>query len=281
MAQDIPEQLPRQLAVLAAPEEAARALGRVARHRRWLDAPEQPADPPIGIDRIAGATVVADALARGAGWMGPDLAARLAEAYRIPLAPGRMAMSSDAVAAVAGGLGGPVAVKAVAPGLTHKTEHGAVALGLQTPEEARQAADQLQQRLGSDGFDVTGFLVQAMVAGGVELLVGAVSDPTFGAVVACGAGGTTAELWHDVQVRLAPVGRATARQMLRELQCFPLLRGWRGAPRARIPAVEDVVRRIAALAADRPEIAEIECNPLLATPAGAVAVDLRVRVSAP
>ena len=128
---------------------------------------------------------------------------------------------------------------------------------------------------------MTGFLVQAMVAGGVELLVGAVSDPTFGAVVACGAGGTTAELWHDVQVRLAPVGRATARQMLRELQCFPLLRGWRGAPRARIAAVEDVVRRIAALAADRPEIAEIECNPLLATPAGAVAVDLRVRVSAP
>jgi hypothetical protein len=117
-----------------------------------------------------------------------------------------------------------------------------------------------------------------MVVGGVELLVGAVSDPVFGPVVACGAGGTTAELWHDVQVRLAPIGRLGAAEMLRALRCFPLLNGWRGAPRAKLRAVEDVIRRMAALVVDRPEIAEIECNPLIATPAGAVAVDLRVRL---
>jgi acyl-CoA synthetase (NDP forming) len=120
-----------------------------------------------------------------------------------------------------------------------------------------------------------------MVAGGVELLVGAMSHPTFGPVIACGAGGTTAELWGDVQVRLAPVGRRTAAEMVRALRCFPLLRGWRGAPAAKVAAVEDVVRRLATLAADRPEVAEVECNPLLARPDGAVAVDLRVRVEEP
>jgi acyl-CoA synthetase (NDP forming)/GNAT superfamily N-acetyltransferase len=281
LAQDVPAGLPRQAAVLATPEDAARALGRVARHRAWLGTPDAADAPPARIDRLAAAAIVARALRDGPGWMDPGAAAELATAYGIPLAPGRVAADADDVAARAAELGGPVAVKAIAPGLSHKTEHGAVALGLGEPGAAASAARRLASRLAADGFDVRGFLVQQMVSGGVELLVGAVSDPTFGPVVACGAGGTTAELWHDIQVRLAPVSRRTAADMIRALHCFPLLSGWRGAPRARLGAVEDVVRRMAALAADRPEIAEVECNPLLAGPAGAVAVDLRVRLVAP
>ncbi|MBI5105273.1 MAG: acetate--CoA ligase family protein, partial [Solirubrobacterales bacterium] len=175
---------------------------------------------------------------------------------------------------------GPLAVKAIAPGMTHKTEHGAVRLGLATPAAAQEAAAALHGSLTAAGFDVTGFLVQQMVAGGVELLVGAMSHETFGPIVVCGAGGVTAELWGDVQVRLAPVARRTATEMVSSLRVAPLLRGWRGAPRAKPGAVEDVVRRMGFLVADRPEVAEAELNPLLATAAGAVAVDLRVRVAA-
>jgi acyl-CoA synthetase (NDP forming) len=281
LAQETPAGLADQVAVLATPEDAARALGRVAGHARHLarraDSPARPAR----IDRVAGAAVIAEALERGGGWLEPDLAAGLARAYGIPLAPALIALSIDDVDEAAGRLDGPVAVKAIARGVTHKTEHGAVRLGLATPAAAHRAAIDLDGRLRRDGLDVTGFLVQEMVSGGVELLVGAMSHPTFGPIVVCGAGGTTAELWGDVQVRLAPVGRHTAAAMVRGLRCSALLRGWRGAPSAKTGAVEDVVRRMAALVVDRPEIAEVECNPLLATPLGAVAVDLRVRLEAP
>jgi acetate---CoA ligase (ADP-forming) len=124
-----------------------------------------------------------------------------------------------------------------------------------------------------------GFLVQRMAATGPELIVGVVGDPRFGPLVAVGAGGTTAELIGDVQVRLAPVGPRDAATMLRELRTFPLLDGFRGAPRADTRAVEDIIQRVAALAAAHPEIAELDCNPVVAGPDGAVIVDARVRLA--
>ncbi len=279
LAQEAPLGLREQLAVLDTPEDAARALGRIAAYARHITRPADPAIPPPDIDRVAGAAAVAEGLARGGGWLAPDLAMRLARAYGIPVAPAAVVGSPEEVDAAAGALDGPLAVKAIAEGLTHKTEEGAVRLGVATPAAAHAAAVDLDRRLREHGFDVSGFLVQQMVSGGVELLVGAISHPTFGPVVLCGAGGTTAELWGDVQMRLAPVGPRTAAAMVGALRVSALLRGWRGAPAAQAGAVEDVVRRMSALACDRPEIAEVECNPLLATPTGAVAVDLRVRLA--
>jgi acyl-CoA synthetase (NDP forming) len=100
----------------------------------------------------------------------------------------------------------------------------------------------------------------------------------FGPLVAVGSGGTTAELIGDVQVRLAPVGPREAGAMLRELRTFPLLDGFCGAPHADVGAVENIVARVAALAAAHPEIAELDCNPVVAGPDGAVIVDARVRL---
>ena len=118
-----------------------------------------------------------------------------------------------------------------------------------------------------------------MAPAGVELIVGVVGDPRFGPLVAVGAGGTTAELIGDVQVRLAPVGPREAAAMLRELRTFPLLDGFRGAPRVDVGAVENIVERVAALAAAHPEIAELDCNPVVAGPEGAVIVDARIRLA--
>jgi acyl-CoA synthetase (NDP forming) len=171
-----------------------------------------------------------------------------------------------------------VAIKAIAPELSQRADAGVIEFDLDSPEEAGAAADRMAERLMLEGVDVTGFIVQEMVDGGVDLLVGAINDPTFGPIIACSAGGLGTELWRDIQLRLAPVGPRTAAEMLEELQCFPLLLGWRGAPAVQLGQVHDVLRRVAALAADRPEIAELECNPLVATAEGVVAVDLRVRL---
>jgi acetate---CoA ligase (ADP-forming) len=118
-----------------------------------------------------------------------------------------------------------------------------------------------------------------MAPAGAELIVGVVGDPRFGPLVAVGAGGATAELIGDVQVRLAPVGPREAAAMLRELRTFPLLDGFRGASHADVGAVEDIITRVAALAAAHPEIAELDCNPVIAGPNGAVIVDARIRLA--
>ncbi|WP_205697070.1 bifunctional GNAT family N-acetyltransferase/acetate--CoA ligase family protein [Conexibacter sp. SYSU D00693] len=280
LAQVPPASLVERLPVLETPEDAARALGRVARWAQSRPAAGTHMARPRGIRRAAGAAVVARGLAAGAGWLDPELAGTLAHAYGIPLATARLAPTPSAVGDAARALGSAVAVKAVVPGLVHKTEHGAVRLDLRTPADAADAATDLSASLGGQGLHVAGFQVQAMVPVGVELLVGAMSHPSFGPIVLCGAGGTTAELWNDVQVHLAPVDRRTASEMLRALRSWPLLAGWRGATAVHVRAVEDVVRRMSHLVADRPEVAELECNPLVATPEGALAVDLRVRLHA-
>jgi acyl-CoA synthetase (NDP forming) len=120
-----------------------------------------------------------------------------------------------------------------------------------------------------------------MAPDGAELIVGVVGDPAFGPLVAVGAGGTTAELIRDIQVRLAPLGRREAAEMLRALRTYPLLDGYRGRPRANLAAVEDVVLRMSALAAAHPEVAELDCNPVIAGPEGALIVDARVRIAEP
>jgi acyl-CoA synthetase (NDP forming) len=119
------------------------------------------------------------------------------------------------------------------------------------------------------------------MAEGVELLTGVVADPVFGPVVVCAAGGIASEVLADRSVRLAPLGPRAAGEMLRELRAFPLLDGYRGAARCDTAAVEDVLLRLAALADAHPQVAEIECNPLVVSATGAVAVDARVRVNEP
>ncbi|HST38566.1 MAG TPA: acetate--CoA ligase family protein, partial [Conexibacter sp.] len=165
--------------------------------------------------------------------------------------------------------------------LVHRTDAGAVVTGLRTPTAVVREARAMGRRLVEAGLSVRGFVVQAMADDGVELLAGVVADPVFGPVVACAAGGTTAELQADSAVRLTPLGRRQAGELLRELRCYPLLSGFRGAPPCDVAAVEELLVRLAALADAHPEIAELECNPVAAGPDGAVVVDARARVHAP
>jgi acyl-CoA synthetase (NDP forming) len=258
-----------------------RALAHAVGHaRRRAEPPSAPPPPdPAAVD--AGSAVIARALAQGNGWLGPDDVAALLDAHGIPQAGAITVASARAAGRAAAQLGGDVALKAIAPGVLHKTEAGAVALGLRGARAAERAARRIAATLRGEGHEVGGFVVQAMVPDGVELLVGVTSDSRFGPVIACAAGGVTVELLADVAVRLAPVDAREADAMLRSLRTFPLLDGFRGAPPADLAAVTGIVVRASALAAAHPAVVELDLNPVIATGDGAVVVDARIRIEQP
>jgi acetate---CoA ligase (ADP-forming) len=264
------------------PEDAARALARAVEYATWRQRPEGhvPELPDARGDEAA--ALLADALADGPGprWLSPDEVARLLDCYGLPVAEWRLAGSPEEAGAAAAELGGPVALKAVAPRLVHKTEAHAVRLHLTGAAQVRTAATEMAAAVAAEGYAVDGFLVQRMVGEGVELLVGVVHDPSFGPVVACGAGGTAVELLKDVAVRITPLTELDAAEMVRSLATFPLLDGYRGAPRADVAALEDLLLRLSALVEAHPEIAELDCNPVKVLPDGVVVVDARVRIEA-
>jgi len=264
------------------PEDAARALVRAVEYGRWRQRPEGeiPELPEARPDEAA--ALLAAALADGPGphWLAPDEVAGLLACYGVRVAEWRLAGSPEEAAAAAAELGGRVALKGVAPGLVHKTEARAVRLGLAGAQRVRTAAIEMAESLDAAGYPVDGFLVQPMVDGGVELLVGVVHDASFGPVLACGVGGTAVELLKDVAVRITPLTDLDAAEMVRSLQTFPLLEGYRGAPKADVAALEDLLLRISALVEAHPEISELDCNPVKVLPEGAVVVDARVRVEA-
>jgi acyl-CoA synthetase (NDP forming) len=155
-----------------------------------------------------------------------------------------------------------------------------VALGLSGPTAVRRAAQEMRALFATTAqAPLRGWLVQAMAPTGIELLVGSTTDPLFGPVVACGLGGRAVELLRDVAVRLTPVTDRGAHNMLRELGAYPLLEGYRGSPAVDVAALEEVVLRIGALVEAHPEIVELDCNPVVVYPGGAVVVDARVRVA--
>ncbi len=260
------------------PEDAARALGRVIRHVDWRGRPAEkpPEFPDIRIEE--GAAIIAEALASGHEWLEMDESAPLLDCYGVAIPEWRVARDPGAAGEAAAKLGDRVALKAQGPGLLHKTEMGAVRIGLSGREEVTRAAEQMDRAITKAGAEREAFVVQAMVEGGVELLVGVVDDATFGPVLACGAGGTQAELLRDVAIRICPITRDEARKMLRSLGTFPLLTGFRGAPAADLEAIEELLLRVSAMVDAHHEIAEMDLNPVLAGTDGALAIDARIRV---
>jgi len=192
---------------------------------------------------------------------------------------GQPVSSADAAVRVAAALGGPVVVKAVSPTLAHKSELGAVRLNLRTPQEVRAAVEALAA--GPQGFNQ--FLVEAMAQGTVaELIIGLTRDAQFGHQLTLGAGGVLVELLADSVSLLLPASRAELAAALRRLRCHALLEGWRGAPAGDTEAVLDAIEavlRYAAQQADR--LIELDINPLIVLPRGAVAVDALVRLAEP
>src|SRR6185503_3329338 len=270
----------RRIPSYAFPETAAIALARATRYRQWRDRRETYPARFKDIRTDEAAAVIAAALARGEGWLTPDEVAQIFSCYGLPLIRQRVVTDVAGAAAAAAEFGGEIALKAIAPGLVHKTEAGAVRLRLQGAEAVRDAAREMNEKLTLQGHLPTGIVVQQMAKSGVEMLVGVVHDPQFGPVVACGAGGVQVELLKDVSVRLTPLSNEDASEMIRELKTYPLLKGFRGSVPCDVAALEDGLLRVSAMVEDLPQIAELDCNPFVVHDTGATILDARIRVTA-
>lgn len=262
----------------AYPEDAARSMALAVRHARWR-AREAGSVPRFeGLRSVEAAAIISKALAQDEPWLSPAHVAELFGCYGLPLTRTLVAANAEEAVAAATKLGTPIALKASAAGLVHKTDAGGVRLGLQGADAVRAAAGEIEHAVTRAGHRLDGLLVQPMAPAGIELIVGVVHDPSLGPVLACGAGGTSAELVGDVAVRITPVTDVQAHEMLKSLRTYPLLSGYRSAPGCDIAAIEDVLLRVSAMVEAHPEIVELDCNPLIAGPGGAVIVDARVRV---
>jgi len=262
------------------PEDAARAVALAARYGAWRNGPHGSVQIPPDCRPDEAAAIISQELSGESSWLAPARVAALLDCYRLPLIATQVVTDADQAAVVADDLGVPVALKAVAGGLLHKSDSGGVVLGLDGADAVRAAGAQIEASVTRAGHPLEGFVVQPMAPTGVELIVGVVHDHSFGPVLACGAGGTTAELIKDVSVGITPVTDLDASRMVRSLKTFPLLDGYRGATPCDLRAIEDVLIRVSAMVQAHPEIAELDCNPLIAGPTGATIVDARVRVGA-
>lgn len=260
------------------PETAAIALARATRYRQWRERRETSPARFENVRADEAAAIVAAALMRGEGWLTPDEVAALCSCYGLPLIEQRIVENAEDAGKAAEEFGGEVALKAIAPDLVHKTEAGAVRLHLKGADATRAAAREMSEMLSSRGHAVSGFVVQRMAGRGVEMLVGVVHDPQFGPVVACGAGGVQVELLRDVSVRITPLSKEDASDMIRELKTYPLLKGFRGSVPADVGALEDGLLRVSAMVEDIPQIAELDCNPFVVHETGATILDARIRV---
>ncbi|MEV4336435.1 acetate--CoA ligase family protein [Streptomyces sp. NPDC049590] len=202
----------------------------------------------------------------------------VAEAYGIAVPGEELARDVDEAVAAAARLGGPVVLKIVSPDILHKTEAGGVVVGVEGAERVRAAFHEIvgNARAHDAGARIEGVLVQELLPAGQEVIVGAVTDPAFGKVVAFGLGGVLVEVLKDVTFRLAPVGADEALSMLDSIRAAEILRGVRGRAGVDRRAVAEQIRRVSELVADFPGIAEVDLNPVIATPRGAVAADIRI-----
>ena len=259
----------------AFPESAAIALSRVTAYGEWRQKPVG-AIPVLQDLRSHEARALVDSvLQRGGGWLTPIETQRLMTAVGVKAATSQMTRTADDAVTAASVIGFPVALKAVGPMILHKTERQAVRLNLNSVDAVRHAALDFEQRFRGE---LTGLLVQQMVTEGVEMLVGALHDPTFGPLVVCGSGGVLVDLLADSAFRIHPLTTEDAAEMIDEIRGARLLRGYRGAPPADEAALRDVVLRVSALLSICPEIQELDLNPVKVLASGACAIDARVRV---
>ncbi len=246
------------------PREALKALA-------WnRDFPGKPrsvfaSTPPAGIDRDRAKAILSR---NGPGPLAPDHLAELLECYGIPTIPWAIARTAEEAVSAARSLGFPVVLKTAEPQVIHKTEAGAVLLGLQTEGDVRRAYENLS-RLGPK------VLVQKMAQKESEWLVGGRRDETFGPVVLAGLGGVYVEVFRETSMRIAPIDKEQARAMLNECRGVSLLRGARGRPVLDEDGLLDVVVRVSWLLYDCPRISEIDLNPIGVSQTDCFALDWR------
>jgi acyl-CoA synthetase (NDP forming)/GNAT superfamily N-acetyltransferase len=266
-----------QIPAYGYPEAAVGAMARAARYGAWRAEPrgQVPSFPDIRTEDAR--TLVREFFRAtlGGGWMPPDKTAELLRCYGISLAELTPARSEDEAVGAFEATVGPVVLKADVPGLVHKTDAGGVELDLRTEADVRRAYRALTERFGERQGQV---LVQPMIVGGTEVIVGVADDRMFGPLVVFGLGGVATEVLADHAARLTPLTDTDADRLIHSIRSAPLLLGHRGSPPADLAALRDLLLRVSRLADDLPEVIELDLNPVIARPDGAYVVDARIKV---
>ena len=228
--------------------------------------------PPYDVDRERASQIVKGAYRSGRCRLRLDEALEMLACYGIKVAKNEVVDNADAAVAAAKKIGIPVVLKLVYPDVVHKTEMGAVAVDLRTEDEIRAAFERMAK-----GKTDARVMVQEMVRGGRETIIGVTHDPNFGPLIMFGLGGIYVEVFKDVAFRLHPLTDIEASEMIREMRSYKLLEGVRGEPPADIDAIKETLLRVSQLITDFHEIKEMDINPFIVQPVGqgGVAVDAR------
>ena len=273
-----------QIPVYAFPENAARALGRIAHYARWRSTPPNHRREFDDLDSTLARALCREAMeARGSDWLTPIEASRLLASHGLIVTPAVAVRSVGEAASTAEVMGFPVVVKLNSPKVLHKTDVGGVAVNLRTPEEVTAAVTGMVQAATARGLPVDSIVVQKMIAGGLETVVGIAQDRQFGSLIGFGLGGVDVEVLEDMRFRVTPLDDVDVAELIEESRAWRLMKSHRGRPAADRAAVEELLARISRLAEAVPEIQELDLNPVIVLPEGQGChiVDVRVRVGTP
>ena len=256
----------RKIPNVTFPERAASVLAAMVKRREWLTRKVDSAATFTDIDRE-----VADAAVAAEAW------GDLVEAYGIPLPSQQVASTLEEAVEIAGEIGYPVALKIWDDEVVHKTEVGGVRLNIRNEKELKENYRAVVDALELPAGVEKKVLVQRMLEGGYEVIVGIRQDAQFGPLILFGSGGVDVELLRDVETGIAPLNRYRAEELIDATRAGVKLRGWRNQPEADRETVIEYLQRMAQLAVDYPSITELEINPLYVLPKGegAFAVDIR------
>jgi acetyl coenzyme A synthetase (ADP forming)-like protein len=265
------------------PEQPAVVFSKAYRYEEWRTQPLGMIPDFDDIDIDAARAICAKALSQeGPDWLSVEGTRALLASAKLPVSRGGVARTADQAVALACEVGFPVAVKLASHQIVHKTEMGGVHLNLANEQAVRNSFEAIRARLAQENkLDaMEGVLVQPMLSGGVEVMVGVTHDPLFGPLIAFGLGGIHVEILGDVRFRITPLTDRDAAQMVREIKGYRLLQGYRGHPAADVEAIEEVLLRLSHLVEEIPEISELDLNPIFALPPGQGCriVDARIRV---
>jgi acetate---CoA ligase (ADP-forming) len=278
----LPERADRDVPNFLFPEDCAEVLGRAAQRRAWLSRPLGQRPALTDLDPDAARAVVERRLGEpdGGGWLAPADAERLVVGYGIPLVPSQRPADADAAVAAAATIGGPVALKADFPPPAHAGDIDAVLLGLEGDAAVRAGWRELERRVRAAGRPWSGAYIQPLMGPGADVLVGAVSDPELGPVMAIGLGGRQAGLGRSVEFRLPPQTDVEAGELIdASTSVARQLDGFRGSPALDREALSELILRFAVLLSAAPEIAEADLNPVRCMTAGCSVLDLRLRIA--
>jgi acyl-CoA synthetase (NDP forming) len=249
------------------PEDAVLALAKTTEYGEWLKRPQGKFVRPSGIKRAGALRIVESALTRTAErplWLSTDEIKKMLACYGIRVVETSLAKTEAEAVKVASEMGYPVAVKLASETISHKTDVGGVALNLKSDDEVEKAFEDIREKLREIGREdeMNGVIIQGMVRGGIEAIVGVTQDPLFGPLIMFGVGGIYAELLNDVVVKLHPLTDLDAKELIGSVKMSKLFSGFRGAPPSDTASLEDLLLRISALVEDTPELAEMDLNPV-------------------